>query len=179
MQWFTNEHVRQLSAPFFNMDYTSNVCGHVHCRDVLYSWAFSWRICYRCQTSDCVFDLTGTSCIIEAIWKVIDIYSPAIPVMEMVTAVKRNVHWKCINKRHFWREKFNQETRYGHFHFSSTALLVFLNGRMFLKCLKLISAWLYSCIHLPTWIIKWCSFIISKEASKLNWGMERQRNGLP
>jgi len=124
-------------------------------------------ICYNCQTTDCLFDLAGTSCIVEAIWKVIDIYSPATTVMEMVTAVKRNI-WKCVNKRRFWREKFNQETHYRHLHFSSTAQLVYLNGRMFSKCLaQITSAWLYFCIHLLTWIIKWCSFTISQEANKL------------
>ena len=48
-------------------------------------------ICYSCQTSDSLFDLAGRSCIVEAIWKVIDTYSPATTVMEMVTAVKRNI----------------------------------------------------------------------------------------
>lgn len=110
--------------------YSSDVLLSIFMKNVFYSC---------CQTSDCLFDLAGTSYIIEAIWKVIDIYSPATTVMEMVTAVKRNIRWKCINKRHFWREKFNQETHYRHLQFSSTALLVSLNGRMFPKCLNQIN----------------------------------------
>jgi hypothetical protein len=123
----------------FNMDYTSVVCGCL-----LFSFYALLSIlvkdmCYSCQTSDCLFDLAGTSCIVEAISKVIDIYSPVTTVMEIVTAVKRNI-LKCVNERRFWREKFNQETHYRHLHFSSTVQLVFLNGRMFSKCLAQITS---------------------------------------
>jgi len=162
------------------MDYTSDVCGCLlHSFYVLLS-IFVKNMCYSCcQTCDCpIDDLAGTSCIVEAVWKVIDIYSPATTVMEMVTAVKRNI-WKCVNNGRFWREKCNQETHYRHLHFSSTAQLVFLNGRMFSKCLaQITSAWLYFCLHFLTWIIKCCSFTISQEANKLYWGVERQRYGL-
>ena len=63
----------------------------LHSFDVLLSISVK-DMCYSCcQPSDGLFDLAGTSCIVEVIWKVIDIYSPAITLIEMVTAVKRNI----------------------------------------------------------------------------------------
>lgn len=115
----------------------------LHSFDVLVSISVK-NMCYSCcQPSDGLFDLAGTSCIVEVIWKVTDIYSPAITMIEMVTAVKRNI-WKCVKKRHFWREKFNQETHYRHLHFSSTAQLVFLNARIVWKYLTQITTFVYA-----------------------------------